>query len=192
MSGALPLTTEWKPFKVDGGANIYMADLSAQAGALTRGIPGLRVDGHRGIRASYPNRDPELTIFPDGWIHDRTHWAKPIPPKTNETFVTVDKPMLHDKTMFQNYMVRSSHTQHRHTHALTQTHLLTHTHTKSHTLTYTHALNHTHSHTPPYRATPPPMTDLNPHPPPNPAYPSRYQHKHGVSLLIRVSLFIRV
>lgn len=61
--------------------------------------------GRFGQRASFPNRDPELSIFPKGWVTDKTQWTPPIPPKVNETFVTLASPMLHDKTMFQNYMV---------------------------------------------------------------------------------------
>ena len=57
------------------------------------------------MRASFPNRDPELSIFPDGWVTEKTLWTPPKPPAKNESFVTLESPMLHDKTMFQNYMV---------------------------------------------------------------------------------------
>jgi hypothetical protein len=105
MSGAMPIATNWKPHRVDansGATNIYVADLSSQK---VKSVPGLRVDGARGVRASFPNRNPELSIFPDGWVTDATMWTPPKPPTRNETFVTLASPMLHDKTMFQNYMV---------------------------------------------------------------------------------------
>lgn len=57
------------------------------------------------MRASFPNRDPELSIFPDGWVTEKTLWTPPKPPARNESFVTLESPMLHDKTMFQQYMV---------------------------------------------------------------------------------------
>eukprot|EP01045_Picozoa_sp_COSAG04_P027475 COSAG04_NODE_4033_length_2352_cov_2.589880_1_plen_415_part_00 len=102
MSGAKPITTDWKPHRVgEAGADIFVADMSQQS---IRSIPGLRVDGKRGVRASYPNRDPELSIFPDGWVTDKTMWTPPIPPVKNESFVTLASPMLHDKTMFQQYV----------------------------------------------------------------------------------------
>jgi hypothetical protein len=56
------------------GMNIYVADLTGQ---MVTNITGLRVGGQRGQRASYPDRNPELTIFPDGWVHDATTWKKP-------------------------------------------------------------------------------------------------------------------
>ena len=67
-------------------ATIFVADLSAEG---LEDVPGLRVNGRRAVRASFPNRDPELSIFPDGWISDTTMWSAPIPPKTNESYVTV-------------------------------------------------------------------------------------------------------
>jgi hypothetical protein len=50
MSGAMPITTDWKPHHLGseaagGGADIYVADLSGQK---VKAVPGLRVDGARG------------------------------------------------------------------------------------------------------------------------------------------------
>ena len=60
MSGAMPIDTAWKVHgKASTGATIYVADLSKQASEV-KGVKGLRVDGRRAVRASYPDRDPEL------------------------------------------------------------------------------------------------------------------------------------
>ena len=60
----------------------------------------------RAPRAGYPNRNPELSIFPDGWVDAiETKWKAPIPPTSTVDFVTLNSPNLTDKTMFQNYMV---------------------------------------------------------------------------------------
>lgn len=108
LSGAAPLKTSWVawgPNPADPSPDpkmIYVADLDGQG---VKDIPGLRVGGRRGVRASFPDRDPETSIYPKGWVTDQTNWIAPRPPAKNETFVTVPEPMLHDKTMFQNYMV---------------------------------------------------------------------------------------
>ena len=50
MSGAMPITTDWKPHRLaaaDGATDIYVADLSSQK---ITAIPGLRVDGKGGVR----------------------------------------------------------------------------------------------------------------------------------------------
>lgn len=47
ITGAKKLQTDWKPFKTDGSSNIYVADLSGQVTSM----PGLRVNGKRGVRA---------------------------------------------------------------------------------------------------------------------------------------------
>ena len=47
-------------------------------------LRGLRVNGKRGIRARYPNANPETTLNPDGWISSPTKWSPPlITHKTN-------------------------------------------------------------------------------------------------------------
>ena len=59
MSGAKPLKTVWKERAEkavgEGGASttVYVADLAGQG---LKSMPGLRVDGQRGVRASFPNR----------------------------------------------------------------------------------------------------------------------------------------
>eukprot|EP00755_Sulcionema_specki_P006716 Sspe_Gene.36222::Locus_17526_Transcript_1_1_Confidence_1.000_Length_2168::g.36222::m.36222 len=100
VSGAVPLRTTWKRHGTVG--NVYVADIKGQVDD----VPGLRVGGRRGARASYPNRDPELTYFPDGWVSDsKTKWTAPRAPKNPVQYVTLEEPHLTDKTMFTNYMV---------------------------------------------------------------------------------------
>lgn len=71
ISGAVPLPAglNWQPYKTTGGANIWQASL---AGTGISGVPGLRLNGTRLIRARYPNADPEIgfgsTLFPQAWI----------------------------------------------------------------------------------------------------------------------------
>ena len=111
VSGAMTLNTDWKPYgraayskdQQTASKDIWVTDLSDQH---IHSVPGLRVDGARAVRASFPNRNPERSIFPDGWIADKSaRWIPPIPPSRNETHVTVRSLSLHDKTMFKNYMV---------------------------------------------------------------------------------------
>ena len=63
MSGAKPITTDWKPHRIgaeDGSADIYVADMSKQG---LKTIPGLRINGRRGVVRStstpcIPSRPP--------------------------------------------------------------------------------------------------------------------------------------
>eukprot|EP00730_Choanoeca_flexa_P009176 TRINITY_DN12600_c1_g2_i8.p1 TRINITY_DN12600_c1_g2~~TRINITY_DN12600_c1_g2_i8.p1 ORF type:complete len:851 (+),score=193.92 TRINITY_DN12600_c1_g2_i8:2-2554(+) len=103
MTGAKAIQPNWQPYKVDDNNNIYVADLSNQG--ITR-IEGLRVSGRRGNPASYPNRDPETTLFPDGWVANKnTKWRAPATPKTEPVYFQLPEPYLKDKTLFQNYAV---------------------------------------------------------------------------------------
>ena len=81
VSGAVPLgDLEWKPHDVQLSAssnawrNVYVA--SVDRTLLPKGMTGLRVDGKRAIRARWPNGDPEIQLFPDGWS-TATAWAPP-------------------------------------------------------------------------------------------------------------------
>ena len=83
MSGAKPLKTVWKERAEkavgEGGASttVYVADLAGQG---LKSMPGLRVDGQRGVRASFPNR----CVLPQplsGHWQFRTNWA----PKASAT-----------------------------------------------------------------------------------------------------------
>jgi len=76
VSGAHPLgKLAWTAHNTSGGQNVYSAKLPKSA--LPSGdMTGLRVDGKRGIRARWPNGDPEYQLFPDGWVADNG-WQKP-------------------------------------------------------------------------------------------------------------------
>ena len=76
-----------------GGKNVWVADLSPSAlpGLLLQGgMPALHINGHRATLARYPNANPELDIFPKGYISNVKQWLPPVPgPVSNETY-TVD------------------------------------------------------------------------------------------------------
>ena len=62
--------------------------------------------GRRGNPASYPDRDPETTLFPDGWVANKdTKWRAPATPQTTPVYFQLQEPKLDDKTLFQNYAV---------------------------------------------------------------------------------------
>jgi hypothetical protein len=109
--------------QVDGKANIYVADLTGQISVMKSlrisGDPILGCQpythlnpskinlGRRGNPASYPNRDVEGSLFPDGWVNvsSGTHWVPPKPPKTEFVSFNLSSPVLTDKTLFQHYQV---------------------------------------------------------------------------------------
>ena len=84
VSGAHPLgKLAWTAHNTSGGQNVYSAKLPSSA--LPSGdMTGLRVDGKRGIRARWPNGDPEYQLFPDGWVADNG-WQKPKPSRRLRT-----------------------------------------------------------------------------------------------------------
>jgi hypothetical protein len=62
--------------------------------------------GRRGNPAAYPDRDPETTLFPDGWVaNNETKFRRPATPKTTPVYFQLQEPKLEDKTLFQNYAV---------------------------------------------------------------------------------------
>ena len=79
--------------------NVYVATLNPKPDEVT----ALRLpDGRRGIRARYPNADPEINgmhTIPTGWIQDTTKWSPPkqYPPPV-EIAVLDPKWMRHDST----------------------------------------------------------------------------------------------
>ena len=102
LKGSLPLKTEWSKVTTMKG-NVYSANLAGQVNELR----ALRVGGKRGNPASYPDRDVELTIFPDGWVPMTANatWSAPKTPKTKPVYVYVENPHLTDKTLYTNYAV---------------------------------------------------------------------------------------
>jgi hypothetical protein len=70
--------------------NIWQLDLStlsSSAAALSiESMRGLRIDGNRGIRAKYPNGNPEISgpdavdvlTYQAGWITQQTDWIVPV------------------------------------------------------------------------------------------------------------------
>ena len=80
VSGGTHLTgLQWRPLKTvesDGAANgVFVADLSSFS--LPRGVPALLHRGQRATLARYPNANPELDLFPAGYISDATAWMPP-------------------------------------------------------------------------------------------------------------------
>ena len=69
--------------------NVWEAELVLPAGAPPT-MPALHVNGHRATLARYPNANPEIDIFPKGYIGSAKAWLPPVPgPVANYTY-TVD------------------------------------------------------------------------------------------------------
>ena len=47
------------------------------------GVTALRVGGNRATRARYPNANPEIDLFPKGYITEKTDWLAPVYPPNN-------------------------------------------------------------------------------------------------------------
>lgn len=70
--------------------NIWVADLPALPAGAPPTMTALRINGHRATLARFPNANPELDLFPKGYIGAAKAWLPPVPgPVWNETF-TVD------------------------------------------------------------------------------------------------------
>lgn len=67
ISGARPLTLQWKPVNTKSGMNIYVASVPDGPD-----MTGLRINGRRVPRARRPNADPETQFYPDGWFSTDT------------------------------------------------------------------------------------------------------------------------
>jgi len=103
------ITYVWGP-QIDGSTaisgrrvrkNVYKTDLSSQSGLMD--IPGLRINGRRATRARYPNADPEVNFYPDGWNQITKSFTPPRPSPPAAT-VHVDFPNRNDVTkMFGEY-----------------------------------------------------------------------------------------
>lgn len=77
VSGGVALSgLNWKPTTMDGsGAPVHVASLSGRS--LPRGVPALHHRGQRATLARYPNANPELDLFPKGYIVEDTSWLPP-------------------------------------------------------------------------------------------------------------------
>ena len=85
VSGATLLSNlKWSPPQAAGQPHV--ATLSAaQAARIAAlgGIPALRVASKRATRARYPNANPELDLFPIGYVREHTTWLPPTYPPYN-------------------------------------------------------------------------------------------------------------
>ena len=76
ISGGVRISgLKWQPSVEDQGDAVYVADVSSYD--LPRGIPALLHRGQRATLARYPNANPELDLFPLGYISDQTDWFPP-------------------------------------------------------------------------------------------------------------------
>ena len=75
VSGGVPLTgLKWTP--TNASSPIYTA--TVDPALLPHGIKALQLDGRRATLARYPNANPELDLFPTGYVTLKTEW---LPPK---------------------------------------------------------------------------------------------------------------
>ncbi len=100
ISGARPIHPQWTAVSTSGGKNVYMTDLSSEK---FNEILGLRINGKRGIRARYPNADPELQGF--GSQLRAKSWLKPTLPLSPDKEIHPDTPSRPIGGMFQKYQL---------------------------------------------------------------------------------------
>eukprot|EP00035_Acanthoeca_spectabilis_P019901 m.430160 g.430160 ORF g.430160 m.430160 type:complete len:990 (+) comp17121_c0_seq1:2833-5802(+) len=72
--------------------NIWKTSLPA--GTKLPDTPHLRVDGARSTRARHPNANPELDIWPTGWVPDAQTWLPAKPPKSSPQIIQVVNKLL--------------------------------------------------------------------------------------------------
>eukprot|EP01111_Echinosteliopsis_oligospora_P012301 TRINITY_DN4197_c0_g1_i1.p1 TRINITY_DN4197_c0_g1~~TRINITY_DN4197_c0_g1_i1.p1 ORF type:complete len:808 (-),score=212.17 TRINITY_DN4197_c0_g1_i1:52-2475(-) len=82
INGGIPLTTSWKAYDTTSPNNIWVADLTGQN---IQSIPGLQMNGQRCTRARYPNSNPEIDLYPEGWSGETVSWMPPIPAEATTT-----------------------------------------------------------------------------------------------------------
>ena len=76
VSGGRALTgLQWKATTLNG-QQVYAA--STRGYDLPQGVPALQIGGQRATLARYPNANPELDLFPAGYITAATTWAPPL------------------------------------------------------------------------------------------------------------------
>ena len=84
LSGGIELSNlHWTPSA--SNPKVYTTTLtSVQTGLIPpQGVTSLRVNGLRATRARYPNANPEIDLFPKGYVTDETDWAPPVYPPYN-------------------------------------------------------------------------------------------------------------
>lgn len=72
--------------------NIWKTSLPA--GTKLPDTPHLRVDGARSTRARHPNANPELDIWPTGWVPDAQTWLPAKPPKSSPQIIQVGRNLV--------------------------------------------------------------------------------------------------
>ena len=76
VSGGRPLAgLRWSRTSLNG-QQVFAA--STAGFALPHGVKALQIGGQRATLARYPNANPELDIFPLGYITSETSWAPPV------------------------------------------------------------------------------------------------------------------
>jgi hypothetical protein len=75
INGGILLKPTWKAYNTQNGANIWVADLSGQG---VQEMLGLQLNGQRCTRARFPNANPEIDLFPEGWITSKCSYKPPL------------------------------------------------------------------------------------------------------------------
>ena len=76
LSGGVLLSgLQWKAQSATNGARIYSARVDAHL--VPAGLSALQINGNRATLARYPNANPELDLFPKGYVGAKTSWLKP-------------------------------------------------------------------------------------------------------------------
>lgn len=101
INGGIPLTTKWAPYNTSGSNNIYVTDLSGQN---IQSILGLQLNGQRCIRARFPNANPEVDLFPVGYISGSAVWIPPHAYPVPETY-TLQAPIRPTGLAFQQFTI---------------------------------------------------------------------------------------
>ena len=121
VSGAVLLSAlQWAKSASPATAHVVTLTPGQAAGLPSLAIPALRVHGKRATRARYPNANPELDLFPKGYIHTKTTWLPPVYPPYNapesrpcdprrqcgrSTNVTLAAPASEWHGMYQDYAI---------------------------------------------------------------------------------------
>jgi hypothetical protein len=103
ISGGRVLETNWQPYAVKGDLNVWVTDVPQDIKEIT----GLRINGERGVRARFPNANPEtmgIHTNPTGWINSAASWA-PAASKPVAQTVLVDHLRNDTISMFQKYTI---------------------------------------------------------------------------------------